>query len=401
MASASAMNDERHARTHALKKSKILAQKFCAKSPIVIVAPKTKAPTNPMISRYLLVLIAWVLVSGPWGAQAVLPSYRIVSLTGGLHRPSGSAAFKALPADIPTVAAAAPKKKNRLRAMLPILASAFCAAAIMYPVDLVRGLQMANAGMGLSTKELLGNFHKAHGMKGFFTQGLAPELARSTWMRFIKFALFPLVHQAVFHRPDNKGTGATKAITAILSSIPEAVSIMPLELSKIALVLDTANVYKNDMFKAMGSLYRQHGLGIFTVGYMGVQYRQAAWSAGYFASLSFFETQVRGLLTQLRCDQNSPMAKMSAQVLSGFCAGVFGALFNTPGDTLRSTLQKKVLQGAPGHVSLLSVGQDIVKARGVPGLYAGFQFKAFHLGGGGALMAVLMPFFTKVFAEKD
>lgn len=60
-----------------------------------------------------------------------------------------------------------PKKKtSTLRSMLPILASAFCAAAIMYPIDLVRALQMANAGMNLSTKELLVNFHKAHGLKG-------------------------------------------------------------------------------------------------------------------------------------------------------------------------------------------------------------------------------------------
>ena len=65
----------------------------------------------------------------------------------------------------------------------PVLLSAFCAAAIMYPMDLIRALQMANAGSGekLSTLHLLQNFQKVHGFKGFFTQGLAPELARSTW----------------------------------------------------------------------------------------------------------------------------------------------------------------------------------------------------------------------------
>lgn len=57
-----------------------------------------------------------------------------------------------------------PKSKFRetLKQILPILASAFCAAAIMYPLDVVRSLQMANAGSGLTTKELLVNFHKAH-----------------------------------------------------------------------------------------------------------------------------------------------------------------------------------------------------------------------------------------------
>ena len=71
----------------------------------------------------------------------------------------------------------------------PILASAFCVAALMYPVDLIRALQMANAGSSnkLSTAQLLSKFKDSHGLSGFFTQGLAPELARSTWMRFVKF----------------------------------------------------------------------------------------------------------------------------------------------------------------------------------------------------------------------
>ena len=34
--------------------------------------------------------------------------------------------------------------------------------------------------------------------------------------------------------------------------------------------------------------------------------------------------------------------------LSGFCAGVFGAAINTPGDTVRTVVQKRVLGGLPG-----------------------------------------------------
>ncbi|RYH09531.1 hypothetical protein EON65_40100 [archaeon] len=163
------------------------------------------------------------------------------------------------------VGVGAKKKQSTFRRMLPILASAFCAAAIMYPLDLVRALQMANAGTsnppvpapntflhpstpknpcaqatyyfidglnpsfycylklgsGLTTGQLLANFKNDHGVigmykslvpstspippiyplfpSGFFTQGLVPELARSTWMRFVKFALFPLVHEGLFH----------------------------------------------------------------------------------------------------------------------------------------------------------------------------------------------------------
>lgn len=51
------------------------------------------------------------------------------------------------------------------------------------------------------------------------------------------------------------------------------------------------------MFLAMADLYRTYGLRIFSVGYLGIQYRQAAWSAGYFASIKFFEKQV-GILSR-------------------------------------------------------------------------------------------------------
>lgn len=317
----------------------------------------------------------------------------------------------AVPSNGSAAAAAAPAKsgwKKTLHSMLPIMASAFCAAAIMYPLDLVRALQMANAGSGLSTMDLLRNFKNAHGVTGFFTQGLAPELARSTWMRFIKFALFPIVHMTLHGISEAKGNEFTKAVAAIVASVPEALSIMPLEISKIALQLDTKNLYKNNMFRAMAAVNAQQGLGGFLVGYLGIQYRQAAWSAGYFASIKFFERHVAQFFAKNDFDKRNPKAaKTISQLLSGFLAGVFGACLNTPGDTIRSTLQKRVLsavaKGSPLAVNptFFSVGQEIVAAKGFSALYAGFGFKAFHLGGGGALMAFLIPFFKGVFKTEN
>lgn len=161
-----------------------------------------------------------------------------------------------------------------LRSMAPILSAAFCTAAIMYPLDLVRALQMANAGSKLTTRELLSNFRGVHGLQGFFTQGLAPEIARSTWMRFIKFSLFPVVHRSIYSVPESLGSPLSKAVSAIVSSVPEAMSIMPLEIAKIALQLDTAKMYRNNMFNAMHAYYKARGLTGFTLGYVGIQYRQ-------------------------------------------------------------------------------------------------------------------------------
>jgi hypothetical protein len=51
-----------------------------------------------------------------------------------------------------------PAWKTSLKKVGPILAASFCAAAIMYPLDLVRSLQMADAGSAVkqTTLQLLG-----------------------------------------------------------------------------------------------------------------------------------------------------------------------------------------------------------------------------------------------------
>jgi hypothetical protein len=61
---------------------------------------------------------------------------------------------------------------------------------------------------------------------------------------------------------------------------------------------------------------------------------------------------------------------------------------------IRTNIQKAALSSNPpyGPVALsvslapmVSIGKDIVAQRGLGGLYAGFAFKALHMGGSGAL----------------
>jgi len=218
-------------------------------------------------------------------------------------------------------------------------------------------------------------------------------------MRFVKFSLFPIVHLRLHGIPESAGNAMQKALAAIIASVPEAISIMPLEVAKISLQLDSANRFKNNMFKSMAHVWSEKGFKGMSTGYLGVQYRQSMWSVGYFASIKFFEKTVNDCLVCLGV-QKSASTETFAQLMSGFLAGVFGALINTPGDTLRTVLQKRVLSNAAGsaEATLLSVGREICKTRGFGGLYAGISFKALHLGGGGALMAFLIPFFKKALA---
>jgi hypothetical protein len=278
----------------------------------------------------------------------------------------------------------------------------------MYPFDLIRALQMANAGSSvkLSTGQLLSNFRKTHGIKGFFTQGLAPELARSTWMRFVKFSLFPICHlQITRGLLPNEGTPLTKALAGIVSSIPEAISIMPLEIAKVALQLDSAKRFNNNMFKAMAHVFEERGLNGFTVGYFGVQTRQSLWTAAYFASVGVISDQIDKII-KCTAGKDFDVKKHKglnafSQLLSGFLAGVFGTILNTPSDTIRTTLQKRLLASGEisGATSFIGVANEIIKNKGAGALYAGFKVKSLHLGGGGALMAFFVPFFTKIFEK--
>jgi solute carrier family 25 2-oxodicarboxylate transporter 21 len=290
------------------------------------------------------------------------------------------------------------KDNSLLKQLGPVLCSSFFATAMIYPLDIVRSLTMANTMEKLSTAQLLNNFRKVYGIQGFFKQGLIPELTKGTWARFVKFGLYPVVHKHVLRHSNvtGSGTAVTKAVAGILTTIPEIISIMPLEIAKLNLQLDTTNKFANNMFNAMGEIFKTRGIKGFTVGYWGLQYRQAAWTAGYFATLSFFEEHVDKAIASLHIPK-SPTTKAVSQLLSGFLAGVFGTCLNTPGDTIRSLIQKRVFGNLPGETTLLGVAREIVQSRGVAGLYAGFKFKAFHLGSGGALMALLLPLFRKLF----
>ena len=296
-----------------------------------------------------------------------------------------------------------PPKANPMKEIPPILAAAFTAAAVMYPVDLLRSLKMANAGgPPMSTLQLVSEFKNNFGISGFFTQGLVPEVSRATWMRGVKFSLFPLIHYKFFGREEKNGSPATLALSAIITSIPEVISIMPLECAKITLTMDSTKSLGNSMLKAMGKVKDAHGIGGFMIGYLGIQYRQAAWSAVYFASVPFFRKKVAVGFEKAGIDiKKNKNARVLAQLTSGFAAGVFGAMFNTPGDTIRSVVQKRIFAEPSIPATFFGVGKEIIQTKGVGALYAGFGFKAVHLGGGGALMAFLIPMFKGVFERAE
>ncbi|GMH92440.1 hypothetical protein TrST_g1893 [Triparma strigata] len=261
-----------------------------------------------------------------------------------------------------------------------VFMSSFATAALLYPLDLLRSLSMTSPGTPVP--KLVGDFYKDFGAKGFVSQGLAPEVSRATVMRGVKFALYPRFHRRLFSGKDpHEGTTATKIAAAAATSVPEVLLIMPLEVSKILLTTDKTNKYGNSMIKALARTSPKK----YMTGYLGVQYRQMSWGCGYFSTIGPY----RKLVDKVAGGEETSNAALKSLV-SGFAAGVTGAILNTPGDTVRSVVMKRnLVEGVPA--SFFPVAREIVREKGAGSLYAGFGAKAAHLGGGGALMALFTP----------
>lgn len=289
----------------------------------------------------------------------------------------------------------------------PLVLSTFSTAAVMYPIDLIKELRMGNVGTRVSVLELVTRFRATYGTLGFFTQGIAPEVVRAGWMRALKFFLFPITFESMWGKPPSRGSPAERAIAGAVCTVPEAVTIMPLENAKIGLQLDRENRFKRQSRLVMEHLIRERGvLGLWT-GFTGVMWRQASWTAAYFGVLASFESAVQEILGRVVADPKAPAAAKVAQLTAGFGAGMFGALFNVPGDLIRTTVQRDALGfGRPPPASppfpflafgeFVRTGSFIVQTAGPLALWTGFRWKALHLGGSGALMAAFLPFWKSV-----
>ncbi len=103
---------------------------------------------------------------------------------------------------------------------------------------------------------------------------------------------------------------------------------------------------------------------------------------------------------------------LHAPLISGFLAGATGTAMNCWCDVCRSVLQKQALQDTfdpsiprPSFLTIYNPGpffgqaSSLFASKGIGGLYAGVGPKMIHLGGSGAILAVLMPRFKTMWFE--
>eukprot|EP01059_Diplonema_ambulator_P027805 TRINITY_DN46487_c0_g1_i1.p1 TRINITY_DN46487_c0_g1~~TRINITY_DN46487_c0_g1_i1.p1 ORF type:complete len:335 (+),score=87.65 TRINITY_DN46487_c0_g1_i1:59-1006(+) len=297
----------------------------------------------------------------------------------------------------------------------PITAGAASVAFLMYPADVMRALKMASAGGGESSAfVLLKNFIQAHGIKGLASQGVVPELLQRTWSRISKFFMFPVLHRQMWALEPSQGTPFTKGSAAMVATLPEMWTCTPFETAKVALQLDSTNRFKNSAMGVAKWIYREQGWKGLYCGYAGLQYRQACWTSIYFATVDDVTKRTKTGIEQLTGSNGSAVQRTSA-VVGGFLAGTLGAVINTPGDVVRTNVQKQEMakwlsppaSGVPkysfgpsyvwsGVTVSVDVANQIVRTSGVGGLWKGFMFKTVHLGGGGALLNLLIPVFKNM-----
>eukprot|EP01094_Clydonella_sp_ATCC50884_P004574 TRINITY_DN13614_c0_g1_i1.p1 TRINITY_DN13614_c0_g1~~TRINITY_DN13614_c0_g1_i1.p1 ORF type:complete len:299 (-),score=120.24 TRINITY_DN13614_c0_g1_i1:248-1144(-) len=287
-------------------------------------------------------------------------------------------------------------KGSAFETLAPISAACAVTAAAMYPVDVVRALKMASAtGHGYTASEFIAK----HGVRGMLTQGVAPEVARATWMRVLKFFFFPITFQFMWGKPVAQGNSAQNGLAGMVAVAPEVATITTLELAKIGLQLDSEKRFANSGVRLAKHVYGERGFVGVMAGWQGVQARQMLWTGAYFATLDSYKALVAS------ADTSDALPVSVRNFAGGFLAGVTGAAANTPADVIRTNIQKEALSGkskdsgvrlAFSFGKMLSLGSEIVAARGAAGLYSGFGFKALHMGGSGAFVAMLIPVFSSL-----
>jgi len=269
----------------------------------------------------------------------------------------------------------------------------------MYPVDVVRAICMSNPGTGAGAA--LKGFLEAHGVMGFVKQGLVAEVTRASISRAIKFFMQPIVHKALFTVPETKGSPVTKGLAGAIGTVPEVLAISPLENIKLAAQLDKEGKFAGSADIAK-HIWRTRGFGGMMIGYAGMQVRQCLWTGGFFLTLDVYKGAVSNVVSN----------KLAQDVLSGFAAGATGTALNCWTDVCRSIVQKKALADTfdpsiprpsamepynPGP--FFSEAANLAKTKGIGGLYAGVGPKMVHLGGSGAILAVLMPRFKAMYFD--
>ena len=180
-----------------------------------------------------------------------------------------------------------------METLMPIVPSSLIVAVVFYPIDVLRALKMSSAGgQGVTPQQ----FYAKYGIKGFFGQGMTPEVTRATVMRVSKFFFNPVMSNQLWGKAPKDCTIPQKMASGALATFPEILAISPFEVAKLGLQVDTTNKYNNNMMAFMKDMYKTRGISGLYCGWFGMQCRQSIFTGIFLVqSVPFeknFETMV-------------------------------------------------------------------------------------------------------------
>lgn len=282
----------------------------------------------------------------------------------------------------------------------PVAVGAITTSTIMYPVDVLRGICMANPGTG--TFAAYRSFLNAHGYIGFLKQGLVAEITIKSLARTGAFWLQPIFHEVLFRKPERHGTPLTKGVSGMAGTFPPMVLIAVFENFKLAAQLDREKKFKGSYDVARHLVKTRGVFGGFYIGYVGMQLRNCLGYAGFFLSVDVFKCIIK----------NDHIPEMLCDGISGFFAGCVGAVLNCWADVGRSVVQKRAVAETfdltiprpsafnnLNPVPFFAEVANIFSSMGIRGLYSGILPKMIHMSGSFTLMAIVMPRFKRAWFE--
>ena len=241
--------------------------------------------------------------------------------------------------------------------LVPGFAAGVAEASLVQPLDLIKTRFQLNKGKNSSILSSVQSIVAEGGITRFYRGG-GVEIGSIVAARSTCFIVYDFMRGEIDKLIS--GDVLVSGVTGVLAALPEAVVVTPFQVVKVRMQSkENLNRYSSPSHCLKSIISEEGWLSLFS-GLSATMFRNGIWTGIYF-----------GTISQL---------SMFPTAISGFIAGAFGCLFNTPFDVVKSRLQS-----SPSNSSLLSLLFSICESEGVFSLYKGLMPKLLRMSVGGSI----------------
>ncbi|CAH0400147.1 unnamed protein product [Chilo suppressalis] len=281
----------------------------------------------------------------------------------------------------------------------------FVEICLMHPLDLVKTrLQLQSSKTPAKRGDphhyngivdCMKKMYKYEGLKSFWG-GILPPILAETPKRALKFFTFEQYKQ-FFMFGSRKATPLTFSLAGLGTGVTEAILINPFEVVKVYLqtVHGDSKHAAPSTWSVTRQILREHGFGSkgLNKGLTATIARNGIFNMSYFG----FYHSAKGYIPE----NEDPLLEFCRVVITGFIAGVLGAVINIPFDVAKSRIQgPQPIPGVVKYSSTIGTIRLVYKEEGLQALYQGLLPKVLRLGPGGAIMLVVYDYVYHLLEHK-